>query len=182
MLGHTEAIVIQLTGKVVPLTFQIFLLSLCPSRTLAPFCVSLLSKRTSVFKCTTTVQKTFCIVLLLSVIFFLTFPLLICLLLPSDKVDLVFFPTVFWEPCLPFSSFSTCELFPADLHHWGWKNKYHFSISLNIYCTSKNDIEGRAAEGRQICYGCRQWRTWLILFLGCHSRPLPPPAIVSGSE
>lgn len=79
-----------------------------------------------------------------------------------------------------------CELFPADLHCWGWKNKYHFSISLNIYCTSKNDIDGRAAEGRQIYYGCRQWKTWLILFLGCHSPShpplLPPPAIVSGSE
>ena len=55
--GHAEAIVTQLTGKLVPLTFQIFSLSLQSLffyYTL--FFVSFLSKRSSAFKFSTTVE------------------------------------------------------------------------------------------------------------------------------
>lgn len=50
MSGHAEAIVIQLTGKLVPLTSQIRCLFLSLSVAPLPFCPSLVS--TSAFRCT----------------------------------------------------------------------------------------------------------------------------------
>ncbi len=171
MSGHAEAIVTQLTGNLVPLTFQIFLLSLFPSVTLFPFCLAHLCKRTSAFKCTTLDIN------LTHAYSRPPFSILCCLL------------SYFFNPFTPMSSiFFTSYLpcvgsFPVKLHPGGGRNRWiRFNRNLSTYFGIWQSLE--ASRGTTNLFWMSVVKAGsLIDFSSSSVTPLlPPPAIFSGSE
>lgn len=157
--GHAEAIVTQLTGKLVPLTFQIFFPLSLQLFCNPPFCLSSLQtdQWIQVFSsCRNTLSTLPC--------YLHSPPPLRSFLL--DQITL----SVLWYPCPPFSSF--------PIHHvWSHSQgitpqrlpeRYTNTISSKFKYTS---VQWGLAERWQIYSGWWRWKrtAWLIFFLLCHS-------------